>query len=689
MDLEDEDWHGDENCRTPEQASGDESSDEEKEAKKAREEEATMPELEWVVADVPASIDVSVSNIEDETLFPRMKLELLAIIKNIDTHILRHTTFDGRIEHFFGPQSPWMTRLKTHVRMGLSRMGKETLGEHEVYEFLEFSFMCHFFNMSPTVLTHPLVQIEKPLMSLKRFEDILHSLDAVGSTERSHLFDSLRNASSMCQTISYVENGVLSLDDNKIRHRSTEVSPYRLARVFHRNGSPGPTVHLISSVLTAMPLVMHAQMEGETNAMCMTALFTTLCAEPSLLNARLPNVLFTLDKAYPICLAAYLFSWRGAMVFGSQMKPRGEKGNAFKSISMPKKESSLSAYWAVAAIPNGSLYELAFRSSNRISLLLCNEPVLSGNRWSMIVRHPQPKRLVINCTEQCEDETVIDMGRNELTINQGGREWFQLRKFKITGSVAAGAVAHLAHNWNKLLLEYPLLTEDNADQLDKVLHFLDWSNAARDPIENPQLSPVNYTDDEIRNLTRTKVQRIAEDEGFVVPASLKKSDLATAYISKTLKKRVVKSPFAHLLALWYVRPHHTAIMKRGITNELEMLPKLAEFFKAHCNYLSVERVFTVGMLEATDAAWMATSLDGVVEIRPLLEDNVRIQFPLEIKTRVVPNTVSQLMHLVSEYGRFKEITVTLYKQATACLARQQSGWLLATTLIRTSTTHTL
>ena len=32
MDLEDEDWHGDDNCRTPEEASGDETSDEEKEA---------------------------------------------------------------------------------------------------------------------------------------------------------------------------------------------------------------------------------------------------------------------------------------------------------------------------------------------------------------------------------------------------------------------------------------------------------------------------------------------------------------------------------------------------------------------------------------------------------------------------------------------------------------------------------
>jgi hypothetical protein len=561
MDLEDEDWHGDDNCRTPEEASGDETSDEEKETKKAREEEAAMPELEWVVSDVPDNIDVSVSNLEDETLFPRMKLELLAIIKNIETHIPRYKTFDGRIEHFFGPQAPWMTGLKTQIRMGLLRIGKESLGEHEVYEFLEFSFMCHFFNMSPTILTHTSVAIQKPLMSLRRFEDILHSLDAEGPIERSHLFDSLRNASSMCQTISFVENGVLSLDDNKIRHRSTEVSPYRLARVFHRNGSPGPTVHLISSVLTGMPLVMHAQMEGETNAMCMTALFTTLCGEPSLLNARLPNVIFTLDKAYPISLAAYLFSWRGAMVFGSQMKPRGEKGNAFKSITMPKKESSLSAYWAEAAIANGTLYELAFRSSNRISLLLCNDPILDGRRWSMIIRHPQPTRLVINYSEQHEEPLVPKIGGQELTINQGGREWFQLRKFKITGSVAAGAVAHLAHNWNKLPLEYPQLMNDHDAQLARVLLFLEWTGATRDPIENPQLAPVHHTNDEIRSFT--KVQKIAEDEGFVVPAALKKADLATAYIAKTLKKRIVKSPFAHVLALWYVRPHHTAIMKKG------------------------------------------------------------------------------------------------------------------------------
>jgi hypothetical protein len=67
----------------------------------------------------------------------------------------------------------------------------------------------------------------------------------------------------------------------------------------------------------------------------------------------------------------------------------------------------------------------------------------------------------------------------------------------------------------------------------------------------------------------------------------------------------------------------------------------------------------MGMLESTDAAWMATSLDGIVEIRPVNEVDVLIQFPLEIKTRVVPNTVSQLVHLVSDHGRFKEITVVL------------------------------
>jgi hypothetical protein len=130
-------------------------------------------------------------------------------------------------------------------------------------------------------------------------------------------------------------------------------------------------------------------------------------------------------------------------VYGSARAPRGH-GGGFGPHLIPK-EGSQTAYWAIKDLGGGnSLRQCAFRGKTRVARLLCIDPALGDTHWTLEVEHPrrQRKRICyVDENDKLYDFTISQLPVVFLTQAQGGREWYMLRKFRVTGSVAS----HILH----------------------------------------------------------------------------------------------------------------------------------------------------------------------------------------------------------------------------------------------------
>ena len=159
---------------------------------------------------------------------------------------------------FNGNRAHWLLSLKDRMDHELLAMDKERLAENELFNFLEFVIACHYYGKSPSILAdssyHQVDNFGKPrLLSLKRLEELLKALSYMKISHSDHedkwtsedkLLQSLRTSftslSTQMQRIAYSPgNTIISLDDDKLRHRGTEASALNVSRSFQKGLNKG------------------------------------------------------------------------------------------------------------------------------------------------------------------------------------------------------------------------------------------------------------------------------------------------------------------------------------------------------------------------------------------------------------------------------------------------------------------
>ena len=63
-------------------------------------------------------------------------------------------------------------------------------------------------------------------------------------------------------------NSVVSIDDDKVKHRPKSVMSAAMMRTYQRGGNPGPTLHEATSVRTEMILASYLQKHSDTTISC-------------------------------------------------------------------------------------------------------------------------------------------------------------------------------------------------------------------------------------------------------------------------------------------------------------------------------------------------------------------------------------------------------------------------------------
>jgi hypothetical protein len=183
----------------------------------------------------------------------RQKLNILEISSNSHERI----SLPELLELIF-MNSEWGRLYKERINIGLKNINSTPINRAELLQFFEFKALCHFYNKSPTalLLERSSGLCIQPKMSRERFFEIINALDSSLNTEGNCVWlDSATQLSEECEEaflrfsnlfhkIAFnpnSKNTLLTVDDDKIRKRSSRFYAAGVKMGFHRGGKNGPT----------------------------------------------------------------------------------------------------------------------------------------------------------------------------------------------------------------------------------------------------------------------------------------------------------------------------------------------------------------------------------------------------------------------------------------------------------------
>ena len=191
-------------------------------------------------------------------------------------------TVDSVVELYFGRRSNWLFSMEDRVREGLRNIDAEQIFQGEIFGYLEFLLMCHFYDTSPTKLFQRGDLYRVPEMKLQRFLEIQAALGTsdVRNEEELHYWNnnhnaiplvnvSLQHLAYLSHEVGFVPDSVVAVDDHKLTMRSRKVyEEAGLTMCFHRDSNPGPNLMAALSCGTGLFLGGKFQAIGESAIAC-------------------------------------------------------------------------------------------------------------------------------------------------------------------------------------------------------------------------------------------------------------------------------------------------------------------------------------------------------------------------------------------------------------------------------------
>lgn len=405
---------------------------------------------------------------------------------------------------FKNDTAQWKQELKDRMDDGL-RENKimELLESWEYYAFLEFTFACHYYGQSPTVLTD-VDQIpnfgKQRMLTLRRFEDLLQALGSglrkssiVGASNNdiwvppSDRLQKYKRAvarlGEQLQPVSYLAHKTIySLDDDKYRHLSCSWALLGVRQIYARGNNKCPT--FIAAINKHLDIFAGGHLTGTAEE------DTTLNVSKKVIAAAAGYDSFSVCNLHGIHLSGDRgiysddfqaeISMKGGILSGTVLmysdypfkiirkgqtadRPIIGTNNAPLYTIHDDKKSKV-ACWAVPNDKTKPSY-LAYRQDNgSIILLGTTEKTLGPGKWVLKKGSREPTYVYYNipAENEAQDEEELRRQRQrmmdpislklaelnllELTEFQGNSIWFMMRRFRIT-SIVADSILKVCYNF--------------------------------------------------------------------------------------------------------------------------------------------------------------------------------------------------------------------------------------------------
>ncbi|ETL39697.1 hypothetical protein L916_09000, partial [Phytophthora nicotianae] len=282
--------------------------------------------------------------------------------------------------------------------------------------------------------------------------------------------------------------------------------------------------------------------------------------------------------------------------------------------------------------------------------------------WSYISR---PNKQV---TKQCNNQLFEDFedGVQQLTVAQRTAEWFILRKFRITGSVAGKVFKAIASSRHEVRDNVAPLTDD-ADVMTIILILGLISNTANsgdygeDQHGHHDIVRTPFDCNELARKTGQELKKLCRDLSHQV--SGKKQELIDRLLAianepvvgdAVWRQQFDENIYTALLSPWFMAPISTTGMKIGTHNEDNISSRIGTFMDKHTCY-HIEGLKSYGLLCKKHIPIAAFSPDHIASVVSV--NRGRFYAVMEYKTRTTTQTVTKEQSIAAEYGVFSSVNL--------------------------------
>ena len=288
---------------------------------------------------------------------------------------------------------------------------------------------------------------------------------------------------------------------------------------------------------------------------------------------------------------------------------------------------------------------LAYRSgTGKVVFTSSTKKEHSATRWTAVIKSSShAKEFHSDTVKRCDwrQQLLEKADLRELTREQDSPEWFILRRFVVTSTVAEKVL--------RLLIKF------NIDLLDnEQCTFLQSSLGISTKTGNKEVDQeyLRYKDESQSNLLKLKRQQlvdIAKEYGH--PISGNKPELVTRILSGPKKYENIGSNLDEIVKGWFLKPlPKTHAFKQGSANE-EYVLKSLKVIETFDNDIKIERdVETFGLVCGITDRWLSGSVDGVIDLNI---DGTIHSVPVEIKTFSAPGSIEDLAEITTSIGMYK------------------------------------
>lgn len=307
-------------------------------------------------------------------------------------------------------------------------------------------------------------------------------------------------------------------------------------------------------------------------------------------------------------------------------------------------------YCASRIIDGKKLYFSGYRNgTGRVVFFASSSLSYAGTKWSIILKKQCDRRRYLSSeefdpTEEVTSTTSTAYDRDwkrifctegnleELTESQRTPEWFLLRKFCITSTVAKIALDGDPDKYND--------EEKNWLRVKLGKQFTD-------PIES--IGHVDYSlmpFDELFSKGKKELIDICKSYGH--SSSGNKTDIVNRILlGINVNTRRQNTDLERLAKAWFMKPivNRTAL-KLGSVNESFVLHAIKNLNQFDPHVKVIEGPYEFGLVRRGDKPWLATSVDGMMELSIYNADPITCA--VEIKTMTSANTLMEARNIASQ-----------------------------------------
>jgi hypothetical protein len=591
----------------------------------------------------------------------------------------------------------------------LSQINKHITGDRysadEMMAFVRVQMYLCFYRCSPTAFFDPENQQMFPGactgMSGRRYSA---GLKALGKSSSSYsdsfgnwrppmkhdrnLASALECVRKICAELCFVPCvSILSIDDDLLRLRSQLVHDFGLQHTNNPAKGLGVVHHGIVSICTGLYLGGHIASRGESTQECVQILLRSLSGASVDSKTEVRN-LCAWDRGYggPGGSINEMALNYGCDLLGTSQRTRSFPftfgRDAGPGQTVISEDGTQDIYWVkrnkakatsifAAAKP---IYGMAYRTGlSKVVLCHTSLPIAGPGKFSFVTvsKHdvaPAPS----------EDIGCIDFEKRvvQLTSGQRSPEWFLMRKFRITGTVAGTAFRRVARE----LLKNKTYECDNSVKfvLDALLiKHSEGNDRNIDPVEQEELADAEdladavYQEEKLVSMTNSELKALCKAKG-IVQAGNKSALIERLKLNMYGTNEQMESIESLILSCWFMPPLKNEAMKLGTINESNILQNFPLFFDEHCKEVldstTIETVNEYGLMHYLDEPHAAFSPDAIVTLRSQVGDedsspgdapgDICIVAGAEFKTRT-NNTSDRIEKLLADqYGKFQYIDMS-------------------------------